>query len=1191
MLVESMSAHVVGALSLVGVSYLLALAAIFDSALSMAAQKIMLILVSLVFALLIGLLLSLRAALRNNARLLQHVEQISRNPDAVLDAPLEALATTTESRRVLDSFSQVLAQRDADKDQLRASEERFELAMQAANEGIWDWWIATNVVYFSPRWKQMLGYEDHELANIVAEWETRLHPDDTQRAKTAIAEHLAGRTPYYELEHRLLHKDGSYRWVLSRGIAVRDTDGQPYRMAGSHSDITERKRTEVELRESEIRFRTMADTAPVLLWMAGPDGLCDFFNQPWLNFTGRTLEQELGNGWAECVHPDDRQRCLDSYFSAFHARQPFEIEYRLRRADGAYRWLLERGMPRFHPDGSFAGYIGSNVDITTTKQATETLRRRLAFEDAITSISTNFINLASDEIDSGIADALQTIGSLAAVDRSYVFLLSDDRQTATNTHEWCADGIEPQRHRHQHTPLTAFPWVAQHLLQLEVVHVPSVAALPPEAASEQAECQAQGVRSLILVPMAYRGAIVGFLGFDSVRGEKTWTDESMMLLKLVGEIFVAALERKRSEEALRVSETRFRTIFESAAIGIALIALDARLVESNGALQQMLGYTADELRHMSALDFTHPNDRQVAADLYQTVLTSQGEAYHVEQRYQRKDGGRFSARLTISVIRGSGDGEQYAVAMIENIDEQKRVAEQLREREAQYRGIFEATSDGLIINDVDTGMVVEANPAVCAMHGYSYEEFIGLHPTAFIDPNYHHLFGQFITTIQQGKPFQTHALDLRKDGSSLHVEVHGSAFTYKGKPHILGMIRDITDRVQAYELLEHRVAERTRELTMLLEVSHNVASTLELKPLLGLILDHLQTVVEYSGATIYIAEGDELVVTGYRGPIAEEQAVQVRYPQQGAGMIWAAMRNHEPIIIPDTRGDTPMARFYQTIVGEHLYTALSYIRAWMGIPLILKDRVIGMLSVSHTTPDYFTPEHARVTLAIANQAAIAIENAKLFEQAQGLAALMERQRLARELHDSVSQALYGIALGARTARTLLDRDPGRLAEPLDYVLSLAEAGLTEMRALIFELRPESLELEGLVVALTKQAASIQARHTIQVQTNLCAEPELPLEGKEALYRIAQEALHNIVKHAQASHIDLQLAWHDHWLMLEVHDNGVGFDSTSSFPGHLGLRSMRERAMRLGGALEVESAPGYGTVIRAKIPKDQALERG
>ena len=161
-------------------------------------------------------------------------------------------------------------------------------------------------------------------------------------------------------------------------------------------------------------------------------------------------------------------------------------------------------------------------------------------------------------------------------------------------------------------------------------------------------------------------------------------------------------------------------------------------------------------------------------------------------------------------------------------------------------------------------------------------------------------------------------------------------------------------------------------------------------------------------------------------------------------------------------------------------------------------------------------------------------------------------------------------------------DPARLNEPLDYILSLADAGMTEMRALIFELRPESIEQEGLVIALSKQAASIQARHSIRVTTEFCEEPALSVEIKEGLYRIAREALHNAVKHADATHLTLSFVRVSGGYTLEITDDGKGFDSSESFPGHLGLKSMRERTASLRGSFHIDSAQGKGTHILVKI---------
>ncbi len=208
----------------------------------------------------------------------------------------------------------------------------------------------------------------------------------------------------------------------------------------------------------------------------------------------------------------------------------------------------------------------------------------------------------------------------------------------------------------------------------------------------------------------------------------------------------------------------------------------------------------------------------------------------------------------------------------------------------------------------------------------------------------------------------------------------------------------------------------------------------------------------------------------------------------------------------------------------------------------------------------------------------------LYEQAQELAALQERQHLAHELHDSVSQVLYSMSLGAHTTLDALESEDYEQAHiSTEYVIRLVEAGLTEMRALIFELRPESLETEGLVAALSRQIAVLRARHKLVVEFDLEKEPDLPLEKKEALYRIAQEALHNIVKHARASTVVLRLILQQEEIFLEVRDNGRGFDSAEPFPGHLGLHSMRERAMKVGGTLTIESILGQKTNISVRVP--------
>jgi signal transduction histidine kinase len=228
------------------------------------------------------------------------------------------------------------------------------------------------------------------------------------------------------------------------------------------------------------------------------------------------------------------------------------------------------------------------------------------------------------------------------------------------------------------------------------------------------------------------------------------------------------------------------------------------------------------------------------------------------------------------------------------------------------------------------------------------------------------------------------------------------------------------------------------------------------------------------------------------------------------------------------------------------------------VPMIYRGTGIGLLMVvclPGTEPD---ADELAFFEAISDQAAVALENARLFEQAQSAAVNEERQRMSRELHDSVA------------------------AEPMEYVVSLANAALAEMRAMIFDLRPEALEQEGLVAALHRQAAAVEARHEILVETRFDGEPEIALEAKEAFYRIAQEALQNVVKHSRATNVALTFEDGPDGVTLKVQDNGRGFDVGADFPGHLGLTSMRERAAKVGATFVLESAPGEGSRVVVRL---------
>src|SRR5258707_390434 len=234
------------------------------------------------------------------------------------------------------------------------------------------------VTYASLSIERILGYTPQEFITINGF--DVIHPGDIPSFAHTFQQLLATPGLVDTKQFRSRHKDGTWRWVEATVTnLLHDPDVQA--IVTNLHDISERKQAEEGLKalaeqteESEQRFRLLADSAPVMIWTSGIDKLCTYINAPWLAFTGRTIEQELGNGWAEGVHPADMQRCLDIYTSSFDARQPFSTDYRLRRFDGEYRWVLDNGIPFYAPDGTFTGYIGSCVDITERRSLEQQLQ-------------------------------------------------------------------------------------------------------------------------------------------------------------------------------------------------------------------------------------------------------------------------------------------------------------------------------------------------------------------------------------------------------------------------------------------------------------------------------------------------------------------------------------------------------------------------------------------------------------------------------------------------------------------------------------------------------------------------------------------------------------------------------------------------------------------------------------------------
>jgi PAS domain S-box-containing protein len=678
-------------------------------------------------------------------------------------------------------------------------------------------------------------------------------------------------------------------------------------------------------------------------------------------------------------------------------------------------------------------------------------------------------------------------------------------------------------------------------------------------------------------------------------------------------------ERKKVEEL-----NKFKLISDQANDGIAILDQEGYFVYVNKIQAERKGYSQEEYTSMTIWEKNFPYDFAAYQEFFnraqqQTVPPNQ----HI---MQRKDGTTLPIEVSMTGVRF--DGEAFLLCIARDITERNQ-AQERQERLLRYASLradisqtlaqqsslhvmlercCEAMASSLplasarlwIFNEQEQVLELQASAGSCTYH-IDIQRRMPVE-TSKISHMIQKLQSHLINDVlhdplvnDKGWVHQEGVVAIASYPLILDEQVVGIMALF-GQKHfteetfdVLTMVADAIaqgiGRKQAEERLEERVKQRTKELSLLLDVSHAVASTLELQPLLQTILEQLKTVVDYSEATLLSIQDGKIVLLDYRGtqsPAQMEKLVQVF--EQGASY-QQILQLREAVIVDDFHTRPPFFEVYEHLPGEHIEIPINNMRSWMGIPLIAGDRVIGILAVSHSLPNFYKSQHASLAFALANQAAIALENARLYERARSLAALQERQRLARELHDSVSQELYGISLNAQNARETLETHPGEAVEAIKMITQHAEVGMAEMRALLLELRPESLQSEGLIGALSRQVGILRANYRLIVQASFSEEPEISVERKHALYRIAQEALHNVVRHARATTTVLRMALEGRFLLLEVRDDGRGFDPGGNFSGHLGLQSIKERVAALNGTLTINSTPENGTTVSVRIPYD------
>jgi signal transduction histidine kinase len=372
----------------------------------------------------------------------------------------------------------------------------------------------------------------------------------------------------------------------------------------------------------------------------------------------------------------------------------------------------------------------------------------------------------------------------------------------------------------------------------------------------------------------------------------------------------------------------------------------------------------------------------------------------------------------------------------------------------------------------------------------------------------------------------------------------------------------------------------TREISALQAMSDAVlAITAErtVEPVLQRLVDAARDLAGARYAAVGVPDGEGAFERFITSGMTDELVAKMGPLPRTHGLLGAMLESPEPYRTLDIRTDPRFRGWWPR--------AHPTMRSFLGVPIVARGGIIGAFYLTDKVgADAFDARDQELIEMLAAHAAIAIENARLWERSRELSVVEERNRVARELHDSVTQNLFGVVLAAEAAATLLDRDPEEARQQLARVQELARAGMEELRSLIFELRPAALADEGLAATLRKHLAVLRRVYHQDIALQVAAAPRPGGANDGDVFRIAQEAVHNAVRHAEAAHIRVGLDGRNGHLVLTVDDDGVGFDPDEAAmrARRLGLTSMEERAKALGGVLTIDSRPGAGTKVRLEV---------
>jgi PAS domain S-box-containing protein len=1026
---------------------------------------------------------------------------------------------------------------------MQESDEHFRLLFEKAPIGMAILTLDAELIRVNEAMCHTLGYPAEELVGRSIMSFT--HPEDVAPNLAMDEKVLRGEISSFQMEKRYIHKNGSIIWALLQVGLLHDPQGRPYRFVGQVIDITEQKQAATELGEHRERLEELVEERT---------------NQ--LSKANELLRREV-------------------------------LERERARAQISHR----------------------NMELLTLQVAGTAIASSLDVRKTMDTVAEQMINLLG-------------------VDGCTVSDWHRERNVVSVIAESSPEHWYDKEASLLDYYVDDYPMTKRVLERGEVVQM--VASQPDIDGAELAIMRAAGIKSLLMLPLIHKGETLGLVELSDSKVERHFTENQISLSMLLANQAASAIqnarlfkhaekelaERKRAEAALKESESKLSGIVNSAMDAIITVDDDQKIVLFNPAAEQMFGHDSAEAvgcpldrlmpkrfqsehaEHIGSFGQTNVAARRMG--LLGTVwgTRSNGEEFPLEasiSRIELSDKNYYTAILRDVTARK--EAEDAVARRVQELSTLNRIAETVAT-------VTELPAAMEIVTEIVTGLFVARSTAIYIVE----DDQLKLISRFDQQGGFPESIGQLIPIAEMpgAREILDHKIPLvLADVQSLRLppgvaerllalNIQATMIVpLRARGKVIGMMSVgfdqpdrsltpaevklaetvagyVTGAIETARLLEEE--QRQRQMAeSLREVATAVTSSLDQQEVLAAIFEQLRNVMPYDGACISLIDGESLLLS--KGVGISNRYLERRIPLNDGSPLVRVINSNEANAIADTEHSSEWQRWEKD----------GAIRSWMGAPLATGEGTIGLLTVDSSRPGAYADEDVQILQTFADQAAIAIENARLYERAQTVAIDEERQRLARELHDSVTQSLYSLTLLSKGWGALAEQ--GRLVDVASCFNQLGEVSqqaLKEMRLLIHQLRPPILEEVGIVGALQKRLDAVEQR--VSVKTRLLTNGNvgaLPHNIEDQLFHIAQEALNNALRHAAATAITIRVQEENGRVSLSVHDNGIGFDPNAVTAG-MGLVNMRERAEAIGGQMAISVAPARGTTVNVSVAGEPAI---